>query len=313
MSQEHKTSRFCILCNSESSKVIFVKSGFNLVQCPFCDLVYVSNPPSRVELEKLYSFDSGYKARLQDEQAEFKRDFSLASKHYSLIEKHKIQGRILDIGCTAGFFLKVAKESGWETYGVEISKDAAELARKRYGLEVLTGTLDEASFKPNFFDVVTIWDVIEHVENPMQTMSIINTILKDDGIVAISTPNIDGLFPRLSYKISDIINYWPHPEPPYHLFQFSKKTMYKLLEQTGFDLLAVHDERIPITYSFGSFQSLIRSPKSFLYSALFIPAALLGPMVHSGDWITVIAKKACACKTINPRRILEENISICSQ
>lgn len=186
----------------------------------------------------------------------------------------------------------MAKEDGWETYGLEISKDTSEIARKRYGLNVLTGSLKENSFMPNFFDVVTLWDVIELIENPLQMMLLINRILKNDGILAISTPNIDGLFPKLSYKVANIINYWRHPEPPYNLFQFSKKTLYNLLKLTGFNLLEVHDNRILITYSFGSFKTNIRSLKRCLYSAFFIPIALVGPWIHSGDKITVIVKKA---------------------
>lgn len=294
MSQEHKISQSCNLCNFGLARVIFTKNGFNLAQCLSCGLVYVANPPSKAELEKLYSFDSGYKARLRDDSVKFKNDFRSAKEKYELMKKFKKRGRVLDIGCSAGFFLDVAKKDGWETFGVEISNDLAELARKRYDLNVLTGTLDETNFASNFFDAVTLWDVIEHVGNPRRTMEIINRILKDDGIVIISTPNIDGLFPKLSYKLAKIVNYWLSPEPPYHLFQFSKKTVEKLLRQTGFKLLELDDKRIGIKYSLG--KSLINSPREFLCSAplipLFILFSLLGPMVHRGDWIIIISKKA---------------------
>lgn len=299
MCKQSKMLRCCNLCDQQLSRVLFVKNGFNIVQCLSCGLVYVGNPPSKAELEKLYSFDSNYHVNLQGDGSECKEHVNLARQHYELVTKYKTQGRILDIGCSAGFFLKVANENKWETYGLEISKDTAELARKRYGLEVSVGSLYEHSFMPNFFDVVTMWDVIEHVRNPIKTMSVINRILKNDGIIALSTPNIDGLFPKLSYKISNVINYWPHPEPPFHLFQFSKKTIHKLLELTGFNLLKIHDERIPIGYTFGSFGSLFRSSKRLLYSAFFIPMVLLGPIVHSGDSMTVIAKKAHTCKAID--------------
>lgn len=301
MSREGTEFRSCNFCKNELPRVISRKNGFHLVQCPSCGLVYVGNPPPKEELEKLYSFDSGYKKRFRDDTAEFKHEFTLASKNYEFIKKHKTRGRILDIGCADGSFLRVAKNNGWETYGMEISRDLVEVARKRYGLKILSGTLNETSFMTKSFDVVTMWDLIEHVEDPMQTMSIVNRILKDDGIVGISTPNIDGLFPKLSYKISNIVGYWPHPEPPYHLFQFSKKTIYELLELTGFSVLEMHDKRTSISYSFGRIRSLIRSPKRLLYSAIFIPTAILGPIVHSGDWITVVAKKARACKAIHEK------------
>jgi 2-polyprenyl-3-methyl-5-hydroxy-6-metoxy-1,4-benzoquinol methylase len=282
--------------------VLFVKKRFTLVQCSFCGLVYVSNPPSEMELEKLYSFASGYHLSFRDNELERQKYLNLAKRHYQLIEKHKTPGRILDIGCSVGFFLQVAKEHTWETYGLEISKDTAELAEQRYGLKVLLERLREDSFLPNFFDVVTLWDVIEHVENPRKTMSIINRILKNDGIVAFSTPNIDGLFPKLSYKVANIIHHWPHPEPPRHLFQFSKKTVHELLQRTGFDVLEMHDERIPISYTFGNSKNPLSSPLKFFYAALFIPIALLGPMVRAGDSLIVLAKKAYAGTATNSSR-----------
>ena len=136
--QEHKKFRSCDLCGFESPRVIFIKNGFNLVQCLSCNLVYVGNPPSKVELEKLYSFDSGYRVRLRDNSAKFGHDFRIAKRKYELVKKFKKRGRILDIGCSVGFFLNVAKKNGWESFGIEISKNTAELARKRYGLNVLT-------------------------------------------------------------------------------------------------------------------------------------------------------------------------------
>lgn len=300
MSEQNKTPCKCNLCNKPLSRVIFIKNGFNLVKCSFCGLVYVNNPPSEAELQKLYSFDVGYHAEFQYDDSQCKKHFDhlgIADHHYKLVRKYKEQGRLLDIGCSAGFFLKVARDNGWETYGLEMSKDTAELARKRYGHEVISGTLHENTYKPKYFDVITMWDVLEHVENPIKTMSIVNRILKDDGIVVLSTPNIDGLFPKASYGISKIINYWPHPEPPYHLFQFSKDSISKLLMLTGFDLLETGDERYSIKYVFGSLKDITKSIKKFLYSAVFIPIILIGPIIHSGDLITVIAKKVRKCET----------------
>ena len=93
------------------------------------------------------------------------------------------------------------------------------------------------------------------------------------------------------YKVAKIIRYWPHPEPPYHLYQFSKKTIQKLLQLTGFEVVEIIDEQIPITYSFGNIKCLMKSPKKLLYACIFVPVALLGPMLGSGDIISVVAKK----------------------
>ena len=284
----------CNLCGQDSASVLFVKKGFILGRCAYCELVYVQNPPEAEELRILYSFQAGYHECFRDDEAVCEKQIALAVEHYDLMKTFKAGGRLLDIGCSAGFFLKVARDLGWETYGLELSSDTATLARERYGLEVAVGELQESTFQSNYFDVVTLWDVIEHLADPKKTLSIVQRILKDDGILVISTPNIDGVFPRLSYKIAHLINYWPHPEPPRHLFQFSKKTLGHLLQITGFELLEARDDRIPIDYSFGNVKEVLRSLKKLSYSLVFIPIALAGPLIKAGDNLIVAATKAGA-------------------
>src|SRR5690349_22293158 len=137
--------------------------------------------------------------------------------------RHQRSGRLLDVGCSAGFFLKVARDRGFDVHGLEIPADTAALARERYDVDVQVGTLDDAHFEPGSFDVVTMWDVIEHVRDPVGAMSTVARLLKPGGIAALMTPNVEGLFPRLSYRVADRVGFWPHPEPPAHLFQFGKQ------------------------------------------------------------------------------------------
>jgi 2-polyprenyl-3-methyl-5-hydroxy-6-metoxy-1,4-benzoquinol methylase len=284
----------CNLCDRNSVRALFVKKGFVLGQCKYCNLVYVQNPPLPEELKRLYSFKAGYQVRFRDDDKECQKYIAEAQQHYEFINRYKRRSRILDIGCSAGFFLKVARDHDWDTHGLEISEDSAALAGERYGLNVTIGNLQESTFPPNYFDVITLWDVLEHLDDPKKTLSIANRIIKDSGILVISTPNIDGLFPRLSYRVANLINYWPHPEPPRHLFQFSKKTLGQLLKLTGFTLLEVKSERIPIQYTFGTLQELIRSPKRLFYALIFAPIALAGPMLRAGDSMIVAATKAPA-------------------
>jgi 2-polyprenyl-3-methyl-5-hydroxy-6-metoxy-1,4-benzoquinol methylase len=284
----------CNICERNLAKVLFVKNGYVLVRCASCELVYVQNPPVSEQLRRLYSFEVGYHESFRDDDKTCREQLEIGRRYYSVVRKFKHEGRILDIGCSAGFFLKVARDLNWETYGLEISEDTAGIARNRYGLEVAVGELQESTFSSNYFDVVTLWDLLEHVADPKKTLSIVNRILKDDGIVAISTPNVDGLFPKSSYKVANLLNYWPHPEPPRHLFQFSKKTLKRLLELTGFALVKIQDERIPIGYTFGPWKELLRSPMRICYSALFIPAAFVAPMLQAGDSMIAVAKKAPA-------------------
>lgn len=271
--------------------MLFIKKGFILARCGHCDLVYVQNRPSREELKRLYSFKAGYHVKFRDDGRECQTYLSDAKRYYRFLTRYKKPGRLLDIGCSAGFFLKVARDQGWEAQGLELSPDTAALAEERYGLEVTVGTLQESTFPANYFDVVTLWDALEHLDDPKKTLSIVNQILKPDGIVAIATPNIDGLFPALSYKVANLLNYWPHPEPPRHLFQFSKKTLSRLLELTGFKVIHIQDERIPIGYTFGGLKALLRSWLRLGYALVFIPAAWVGPLLRAGDNVFAVAQK----------------------
>lgn len=282
--------RPCNLCGHRAAKVLITKNGYDVVRCLSCGLVFVANPPSTSELAKLYSSSSNYHARFEDSSGDFRRDCVVARKHLELLEKYMQKGRLLDVGCAAAFFLKEAEADAWEACGIEISSMTANIARTRHGLDVRTGVLEEDTFPPDWFDAVTLWDVLEHMVDPKHTMSIVNSILKVRGIVVISTPNIGGLFPRLSYKVARIANYWPHVAPPGHLFQFSARTLHRLLRETGFEILRTYYQRIPLECSFDTFLNWRR----FLYSLAFIPVALVGPLLRSGDSMIVVAKRVSA-------------------
>jgi 2-polyprenyl-3-methyl-5-hydroxy-6-metoxy-1,4-benzoquinol methylase len=282
----------CNLCGCGAGREIFVKNGFSLVECPTCSLVYVANPPSPDELKRLYSFEGGYHNTLFDpESADAVARRAAAREYYTVLSKFRSVGSVLDIGCSSGFFLIQARDGGWEARGLEMSADTARVARDQFGLDVVTGTLDETTFPDARFDVVTLWDVIEHVPDPVRTLSLVHRILKDDGLVLFVTPNVRGLFPRVAYAAARIIGYWPHPEPPHHLFQFSKRTARELAKRTGFAVLRILDHRIPIHYTFGGLAANLRSAKQLLYTLFFAPLAAVGPLLRSGDSMLVIAKK----------------------
>jgi 2-polyprenyl-3-methyl-5-hydroxy-6-metoxy-1,4-benzoquinol methylase len=282
----------CNLCGCGTGRKIFVKNGFSLVECSACSLVYVADPPSPEELKRLYSFEGGYHNTLFDpasDDAVARR--AAAREYYAVLSKFRSGGSVLDIGCSSGFFLIQARDGGWEARGLEMSADTARVARDQFGLDVATGTLEETTFPEARFDVVTLWDVIEHVPDPVRTLSLVHRILKDDGLVMFVTPNVGGLFPRVAYAAARIIRYWPHPEPPHHLFQFSKRTARELARRTGFAVLRILDLRIPINYTFGGLAANLRSPKQLLYTLFFAPLAAFGPLFRSGDSMLVIAKK----------------------
>jgi 2-polyprenyl-3-methyl-5-hydroxy-6-metoxy-1,4-benzoquinol methylase len=284
----------CKLCASRTAQRLYTKNGVELVRCTSCGLVYVWHPPTPDEIERLYTFASGYHTVFCSESsAESRASAARAADFLRIVGRHSRTGKILDVGCSVGFFLARARAEGWTTFGVEISNDTAELARGR-GLNVFTGTLEQAGFGPESFDVVTMWDVLEHVQDPVATVAIAAEVLKEEGLVALSTPNIGGTFPRLSYRAARWVGRWPHPEPPHHLFQFSKSTVSRLLTQGGLTPIEIIDRRAPLSYTFGDRSLLLREPMRLAYAAVFAPVALIGPLVRAGDDMVVIARKKSA-------------------
>lgn len=195
-----------------------------IVKCTNCKLVY-TNP-----MEDMKKILTGYGDVIDEEYLQTEKYRKLLSlKHLSSIEKFKQKGTLLDIGCFAGFFLELAKKKGWQTYGLEPSKWATEIAKKR-GVKIVGRDIDTAKLKTEFFDAVTMWDVIEHLPNPQDVIKTIHQALKKDGIVAFGTPNIDSILAKILRA-----NY------PYlirmHIVLYSPQTLKKLFEENGFKVI----------------------------------------------------------------------------
>ncbi len=165
-----------------------------------------------------------------------------ASRHLKFVQRFKNgQGRLLDVGCSVGFFLSVARKGGWGITGIEPSHWAAEIARTEYGIEsVSEGFLEQKKFADASFDVVTLWDVLEHLANPALALAIIARLLKSDGVLYLNLPNIDSLSarmlgPRWVLFLRE------------HFWYFSPRTIRLFLEERGFLVLAVKPNRV--TYS----------------------------------------------------------------
>lgn len=146
-------------------------------------------------------------------------------EHYS----GRSTGRILDVGCGTGLFLNEMKRAGWAAAGVEPSPGAAAYARKRFGLTVFQGMLEDAPFASASFDVITFWDVLEHTFSPTATLQHVAGLLAPGGMVAINIPNWDSLDRRLFGPL------WVGYDPPRHLYVFTRATLTALLRQTGFE------------------------------------------------------------------------------
>jgi 2-polyprenyl-3-methyl-5-hydroxy-6-metoxy-1,4-benzoquinol methylase len=192
------------------------------VRCKNCHLIYV-NP-----IEKGNKINESYSQRKSVDATIIKESrLSTAESQVELVKKYKDGVQLLDIGCGEGFFVFNASKAGYTTKGIEISQDAAEYARREFDLDVEAKPFEELRFADNHFDVVTLWQVLEHVPYPLMILKEVHRILKPGGLLVVSTPNIEGIpakiFRRRWWNIRRL-----------HINQFTVKTLTYMLDRAGF-------------------------------------------------------------------------------
>jgi 2-polyprenyl-3-methyl-5-hydroxy-6-metoxy-1,4-benzoquinol methylase len=226
----------CHICNTES-KFLLKKDGFDLYKCPKCELVSVYPQPSPEILAKdFYSEESGYQSNRAEDLSKVS-EIERSKKVFSLLEKLKPNGKILDVGCSGGHFMYWAKRRGFDPVGVELNKRTAESARL-YGFEVYNGFVENAPFEPQSFDIILLGEVVEHVNNPREFIRSSVKFLKPYGVVIITTPNLDCFWSRVTFFLYKMFSIpWSSVTPPYHLFQFGSENLDELLKQEKFSLV----------------------------------------------------------------------------
>lgn len=243
--------RKCEVCDRPGPFArLYGREGFVLVRCPECGLVFQEPPPSAEAMASLYYFGDDLAGRLETDL----RPFTLerAREKRSLLDDAGVRsgGRALDVGCSTGAWLEVARDAGWQPIGIEIGDAFAEVARGR-GFEVHTGTLAELApaFEPRSFDLVTFWDVLEHLPEPRAALEQAACLLAPGGVIAATFPNVAGLYPRATLRLlAGRTGVWEHPELPAHLYDFSPSTATGLLRRAGLEPTAVQTTAVPFSY-----------------------------------------------------------------
>lgn len=230
----------CNLCGSENNSILY-KSNIrikkpsveeftstvneyatynNIVKCNDCGLVFMN--PRDENVNSLYQdvVDKEYINSWNEREKTFKN-------HISWIKKYKKNGNLLDIGCYAGIFPYVAKKSGFEVTGIEPSMWAAEYAGNKTKSKIYQGSWKDVSFKEGSFDIITIWDVIEHLEDPLGCLKISHKWLKRDGLLTVTTHDISSILARMmGGKYPWLMRF--------HLYHFSPKTLTEMIKKAGF-------------------------------------------------------------------------------
>jgi len=221
----------CPLCGEGALGLLFPAPdpNYQVHYCNQCGLGLTRPFPSLEVLDGLYSTRS-----YRSEERRFIAPLELGvwlfrGRRLEMVQKHiKPPGRILDIGCARAHMLSMARDKGWDAYGLEYNAESARHAREGRGLDVRTGNVWDAGFPEGFFDVITIWHVIEHLKDPFRTIQECAKLLRPGGILVVSIPNFDSWQSRLSGR------WWFHLDVPFHLYHFSARNFGALLEREGF-------------------------------------------------------------------------------
>lgn len=195
-------------------------------RCLECGLVYDATPLSQQEMDQIYTTveDPVYVENLAARYETFRYNLK------QILAYLPEQGRLLDVGTYCGAFLKIAQEAGFDAVGVEPSTWAVTYATNVLQQKVFTGTIHDLPDDIQHFDVITLWDVLEHFADPFHELEAIHKRLKPDGIFALSTLNVDNWYPKL------LGERWPW-YMDMHLYYFTRETLHQILEKAGFDML----------------------------------------------------------------------------
>jgi len=236
-SQDEVIARNCPLCGTASYVEIYKERGaVGIVRCGKCGLVY-TNPMVKEPEKNYWGDEKKYyeEARLIFEgKAKSHRDVNYL-EDLKAIESLKPKGNFLDIGTNMGMFLRHTRGRSWNVTGIEPSPALSEMARKYFGLNIKTAYLDKAGFEDEYFDVVTMTDVFEHIPEPKKMLEDIRKVIKRGGILFIKVPN--GRYNLLKLALAkmtgrlkdhDVFDSYEH------LTHFSHDMLKKMLRESGF-------------------------------------------------------------------------------
>ncbi len=209
------------------------REEYNLMRCATCSYVWLASPPKPSEMWIHYSEDYHRAIMAGGEKSASSR----WQRQREVIARYKKGGAILDIGCSSGAFLGTMKGEFWKLYGIDMEDSTAEKAKAATGAEVFVGDALDAPFPAESFDVITAFDLLEHVYHPRPFLAKVLEWLKPGGIFYAGLPNID------SWEARMLGTYWYGLELPRHISHFSPQSLRQVLTSLGFQELSLTTPR----------------------------------------------------------------------
>lgn len=230
--QHMMLQRDCAVCGAVKHDLLFNKDGFHHVKCSACGFIFVN--PSACDQYRDHFFKEVYQSWTEVLLSPEQEAIDTIKFEYGLEFIEALcpgKGKLVDIGAGSGLFLKVAREHGWEVSGVEFNDKSVENIRK-LGIEVFDRPLEDEIYPAGSVDVVAIWEVLEHINDPNQFLQQIRDILAPGGLLFICVPNIHALVTRLLHEKAR--TFGGHT----HVNFFSMQSLSALLARNGFSVLS---------------------------------------------------------------------------
>lgn len=223
----------CVLCGSH---LAVTHLGIQrLARCLDCGMIFINPRPISFQIHSQYNENyfhcetpirGGYENYIGDEK-EIRLTFRRRIKRLQRLISLKPESNVLDIGCAAGFFLQECKYTGWDVHGLELCEFQAQEARNK-GLHVVTSSIEKVVFEDSSFDLITMWDVIEHLPEPVSALKSVYRWLKPGGHVVLSTPDTDSWMATIFRR-----NWLGFRSVDEHLFFFNRTTINRALKLAG--------------------------------------------------------------------------------
>jgi len=236
----------CPICRENNFSTRYKLPGYRVGRCVKCGLMF--NPDfGRGEKDGAAVFSESYYKEVQKEAFDhsLRTDVADASegiyrKGLSVVESQMGKGLLLDVGCAFGAFMEIAKKRGWQVKGLEISPFSSQFAREKRNLDVITGALPEAEMEPGQFDLVTFWDVLEHVRDVSGNIKKAASLLKPGGFLIITTDNYKSLLSFLAgaaFRLSGGLVNYPVQKffIPFNSCYFVPRDVREVLVNSGFE------------------------------------------------------------------------------
>ena len=238
----------CIVCGNQNLKDLKGYEEASLCRCGNCSMVFCRKIPTLKELDDHYR-NYSYSKEVFVSPVTIARYNELLDE----FEKYRKNNLLLDVGCGVGLFLKVAIDRGWQVYGTEYSDKAIEICEAK-GIKMKKGVLNAADFDGLQFDVITSFEVIEHINNPQPEMKNIESLMRPGGLFYCTTPNFNALSRYYLKSDYTIIHY------PEHLSYYTPKTLQFLGNKFGLKALKILTTGISFSRISGSMKKDRKEP-----------------------------------------------------